>query len=347
MASEIKVLIAGPQSVHLSNFCRGMAEFIPGFDLIGEESFDLPGIRNMLICPFRSANPLQWILNFFRMRAFLSTHKPDVIHIHQANRLAFVLSLAAASCKTPIILTAWGSDVLVIPKKNWFYRRITRSILRRSNITTADSNEMIQAVQQLYPEGNYVRLQYGIDPIPATSKEKIIYSNRLHQKLYRIDLIIRLFADFVQKHPDWMLCVAGNGPETNYRKDLSDNLSISGKVQFMGWLDKISNEKMYARAMFYASIPDSDGTSVSLLEAMSAGCIPVVSDLAVSHEWIESGKNGIIMQADVNPFEQAIMLDAQQVIKYNNALIEQYALRKNTSKQFYQLYHEILGRTVK
>ena len=41
----------------------------------------------------------------------------------------------------------------------------------------------------------------------------------------------------------------------------------------------------------------SDGTSVSLLEAMGAGAFPVVTDITSNREWISDGDNGFLVPA--------------------------------------------------
>ncbi|HBE80849.1 MAG TPA: glycosyl transferase family 1, partial [Firmicutes bacterium] len=50
--------------------------------------------------------------------------------------------------------------------------------------------------------------------------------------------------------------------------------------------------KYLAASHLMVSIPKSDGTPVSLLEAMAAGCLPVLADLPVYHDWITDGVNG-------------------------------------------------------
>lgn len=45
-------------------------------------------------------------------------------------------------------------------------------ILKSSTIITADSQDMIEVMKALHPQGNYKLLQYGIDPIQALEKEK-------------------------------------------------------------------------------------------------------------------------------------------------------------------------------
>ncbi len=45
-------------------------------------------------------------------------------------------------------------------------------------------------------------------------------------------------------------------------------------------------------AEVFVSVPSSDGTSVALLQAMAAGCFPIVSDLPTQRELVEDGVNG-------------------------------------------------------
>jgi glycosyltransferase involved in cell wall biosynthesis len=45
----------------------------------------------------------------------------------------------------------------------------------------------------------------------------------------------------------------------------------------------------------YASLTASDGVSASLLEAMAAGCLPIVSDIPAARTWITPGENGLLV----------------------------------------------------
>jgi glycosyltransferase involved in cell wall biosynthesis len=190
----------------------------------------------------------------------------------------------------------------------------------------------------LHPLGNYKLLQYGIDPIQALEKEKIIYSNRLHEPLYRIEKVIDYFKQFSAQHPDWKLVIAGTGSQTEHLKSLVNESNLNSKTSFVGWQKKPENNAWYAKSSIYISIPTSDGTSVSVLEAMSAGCIPVVADLPVSHEWIVSEKNGIIEKSGENPLLKALEIDREICSKLNSDLIHQKATRAASIKEFVSFY---------
>ena len=48
----------------------------------------------------------------------------------------------------------------------------------------------------------------------------------------------------------------------------------------------------YARARWYVSLPESDSVSVSVLEALAHGCIPLLSDLPANRELVHPGDDG-------------------------------------------------------
>ena len=339
----MNVLIAGESNVHLQHYCRAIRPYVQRLAVLTETPLDVPEADERIVAGFRTVNPFRWLQSRRRIRKAIATLRPDIVHLHQVNRLAWVVSAMAAADGIPVLTTAWGSDVLLVPRRNRLYRRLVTDVLRRSGKVTADAWVMITAMQELVADANkYVHLQYGIDPVAPAPKEKIIFSNRLHRPLYNIDTILRDFAGFVPGHPGWQLVVGGSGPDTGALRELAVQLGIAERVKFTGWLSREENEKFYARAAVYVSIPSSDGTSVSLLEAMSAGCIPVVSDLPVTKEWIEDGVNGIVRRPGRNPFADALQLDPEACAARNRQRIDATVTRAHTTEQFYRLYQHLV-----
>ena len=114
--------------------------------------------------------------------------------------------------------------------------------------------------------------------------------------------------------------------------------------QLVGWLNEEENRLHYAESSIYVSIPASDGTSVSLLEAMSANCIPVVSDLPANKEWISDNTNGIIFQEEgENPFKRALFLNQEIAFSTNQQLINQKATRNASIAQFLSIYQTLVN----
>lgn len=334
----MKILQVGPNSVHVTSYLSALKTDGMNLYLLSEEPCPMKEIDQNFVVSFRSKNPLTIRSRFLKVRKIINALKPDVIHIHQINRLAFFVSRIASQMQIRLISTAWGSDVLLVPKKNALFHFLVKQTLKRSDVVTADSNDMIDAMNTIFPSEKYCLLQYGIDPIKSGIKEPIIYSNRLHEPLYRIDKVIDYFAAFSTSHPNWQLIIAGTGSQTELLKKKVQSLHLDSKITFVGWQKRDENRNWYARASIYISIPSSDGTSVSVLEAMSADCVPVVSDLPVSHEWIVSGKNGIIENQSFNPLYEAVQLNRELCAKKNQALIHEKATRAASIREFQKLY---------
>jgi glycosyltransferase involved in cell wall biosynthesis len=102
---------------------------------------------------------------------------------------------------------------------------------------------------------------------------------------------------------------------------------------------------MYAKSKIWVSIPESDATSISLLEAMSLGCIPVVVDLPANREWIEHQKNGIIVQnIDANFLEEALSLNMEAAAVINEQIIREKGTKEVNKALFVQIYNQLLMR---
>jgi glycosyltransferase involved in cell wall biosynthesis len=337
----MKVLHVGPNSVHVLNFIHALNKrsSVASFLITDAEISDSEIVA--VVENLHTLNPVKILNKVKRIKKTVDQIKPDVIHIHQVNRMGFWIARLAKRLGIPIIITAWGSDVLLMPKQNKLYKFLVQSTLSKAQIITADAQLMIDEMEKLVPNKKYVWLQYGIDPIEGKQKERIVYSNRLHKPLYRIDRIVDLFAEFHQSNPEWRMKIAASGTETAALKDKVNALKLSEVVSFVGWLSHEENRLNYESAAIYISIPESDGTSVSLLEAMSAGCIPVVSDLPSNREWIKDGENGIVWNGKENPLEQALTLNREKLMEANEQLIQQNATRVSSVKRFVELYSEI------
>jgi L-malate glycosyltransferase len=341
----MKILHVGPNSVHVSRFINAFdtTEIESNYLLTDSPNLEVK-VTEQFVVEAHIYNPIKLIGLLKILQSILHQVNPSVIHIHQVNRLAFFTTLVAKWRKIPVVTTAWGSDVLIMPSKNKLYHYLVKKTLLRSAVISADAQEMIRAMQLLVPTGQFVCIQYGIAPIEPTNKKEIIYSNRIHKPLYNIDKIISLFADFHTQHPSWNLVIGGSGSETEKLKNQTKLLGLTEYVKFVGWLNEEENRLHYAESSIYVSIPASDGTSVSLLEAMSANCIPVVSDLPANKEWISDNTNGIIFQEEgENPFKRALFLNQEIAFSTNQQLINQKATRNASIAQFLSIYQTLVN----
>lgn len=338
-----KLVVIGPASVHVVNFIDLVKDqwdeiiFISSEEAIVHESI----VRQYQV-NFKSLNPITLQRSKASLRSILEKENPSVVHFQQVTRHSFFGVPVVKKMGFPCVVTAWGSDVLLIPKKNKLFKYLVQSALHKADYVTADSNELIDEIKKLGRVKHNEMIVFAIDEIEPGIKQKVIYSNRLHRPLYRIDLIINLFAEFSKKHEDWTLKIGAIGEETEALKQQVEKLGLQEKVKFVGWLERDDNTKNYQEASIYISLPISDGTAVSVLEAMSAGCVPVVPDLMVSKEWIEDGVNGVIYNGE-NPLEKALELKQEVVASKNQEIIRSKATKAVAAKQYLEIYKKLLS----
>lgn len=338
-----KLLLVGPgkTSVHLKNYFHLVETYFDEVLIVSNDPIDWAPCK---VIDFSIKNLLKFYKNIKRMRDIIETFKPSYIHIHQANSAAY-LALKANKRRCPTVLTTWGTDVLVLPEKNVVMKKMVQYCLQKADVVTADARFMIEKIEKLGRAKANVLVNFGIDyeEVKIPNKEKILYSNRLHADLYNISEIIKGCKPFLDKHQDWRLVIGAHGVNTDaLKKQASETLS-SDQYEFIGFVEKNVNRDYYLRSKIWISIPSSDGTAISLLEAMGYGCLPIVSDLPANREWIQDGVNGIIMTNEglENALQRALDLKASVVIEKNKSIIESKATKKVNRAIFIAIYESL------
>jgi glycosyltransferase involved in cell wall biosynthesis len=148
-----------------------------------------------------------------------------------------------------------------------------------------------------------------------------VVSSRSHLPFYRLADLIKASAGVAEKIPGFQLVLAGEGSESQNLKNLASELKLGDKVNFTGRLEPEKLARILAASRVYISTSPQEGSSVSLLEAMNCGCLPVVTDIPANKEWIEHGENGLLFPTgNIDALAQALLEAAK-----NSTLREQAA----------------------
>jgi len=341
-----KLLIIGSNSIHVYNYINLVKDYFDEIILITNKKREGTDVKTIeLDFHLKLSSRLKTVA---KIKKLIQEYAPSIIHIHQVNSYAYYSLVAARKSSVPKILTAWGSDILLSPKNSFLLKKMVQFNLRHADFFTSDSEFMAEEMRSLLPRRKLDILiaNFGIEIIEKDFlKENIIYSNRLHKKLYQIESVINAFKLFLENSIDksWKLVIAATGEETDNLKSMVEHLNLKGNVEFVGWVDQEKNVEYYSKARLFVSIPESDATSISLLEAMAYGCIPVLSDLPANREWIDDGKNGIIVNSlSENIFERALKLNISEVASINKRIIIEKGTKVANKKKFIQLYDHFL-----
>ena len=345
-----KLLIIGSNTVHLHNYISLVRERFEEIVFITDQpnaQYTYEGIR-VLFTNFSVRRPLAFIRSIGYIRKVICSFSPSIIHSHQLTTNSLLVLLANKKTGKPCLFTAWGSDVLYNPMQGRIYRIMLKYILRHGKHFTSDSKYMGEVMQKTAQKPLDILIaNFGIDTneIKETKKQNILYSNRQFKKLYRIDKIIEAFSRFKvsHSHEKWKLIVASDGEERAYLKELSMRLGLAADVEFTGWLSKESNLHNYSVSKYYISIPESDATSISLLEAMASGCIPILSDLPANREWVDDGINGyIVKDLESNYISEALGINDENARVINRQIISERGTKEANKEKFLSFYKRII-----
>jgi len=178
---------------------------------------------------------------------------------------------------------------------------------------------------------------FGIENLPdvdASSKNVNLYfSNRGLSQTYRIDKIIDFFAKIKAKNNKAKLIISNDGNMRGMLEKQVVKLDLQDDVSFLGFINQNSQNEIYEKSQFFLSLPDSDSTSVSLIEAMSYGCIPLLSDLPANKEWIQNWQNGLIEPFEPKDLEQ-MLIHRKEIFDFNRNLINEKGIFSNSIYKF-------------
>ncbi len=237
-----------------------------------------------------------------RVAAWLRAQQAQVLHAHYLTSHGTLAWLAQRLWRVPglLVSSAWGSDVLLTPQRSLMAAWLTGAVLKGSAACTADSRHMAREMLRLGAREVSV-FPFGLDELPPSSPggkdPHLFFSNRALEPLYRIDRVIDLFATVAESDPQARLIVAHDGSQRAMLQAQVEALGLASRVTLTGLLSAQEQAHWYDRAQWHLSLPESDSVSVSVLEAMAHGCIPVLSDLPANRELVTHTLSGWVMLA--------------------------------------------------
>ena len=233
----------------------------------------------------------------------LASFGPDIVNAIYVGGYGFI---GAQSGYRPLVVSAIGSDMLVDYPSSFVHRLQIEYALKRAALVTTDAESLSDAVVHAGVEpSRIVEIYFGIDP-SVFNREKLtgrgdgplrIVSTRNLYPVYRIDTLLAAYAGLSGK-VDARLIICGDGPERAALEKRAKELGIGDSVTFAGRIDPAGIAAELKQADIYISTSRSDSTSVSLLEAMACGAVPIVTDLAANREWLRDGVSGLLFRTD-------------------------------------------------
>jgi glycosyltransferase involved in cell wall biosynthesis len=294
--ADTLLLFADASSVHTRRWVTEMAA--RGFDCVvaTRRPAELPAAREVIALQ-PGSDAAGWFRALGAVRTLATRLRPRWLHGHYVTSYGLWAAEAAKASSAPLVLTAWGSDILVTPRapgpRGWAMRAVVGRTLKRAALVTADARDVLTAIHGYGTPAALELVLWGADTqhfcpgTPAPGFE--IVSLRAWEPNYRIDVLLQALALLRTARPDAgaRLHLLGGGPDEAALRALASRLQLDDCVAFTGRVDDAAMRATLQRSRVSVSVPASDATSVSLLESMACGLPVVATDLPANRPWID------------------------------------------------------------
>jgi L-malate glycosyltransferase len=248
------------------------------------------------------------------LRRVIQTVQPELIQAGPIQRSAFLTALVGFK---PLVSMSWGYDLLHDVKRSPFWRWATTYTLKHSAAMVGDCQTIhAAAVSYGMAADRIVTFPWGLDIehfIPGEKKPGVentftLISTRGWEPIYGSHIIAQAFAGAARKRPELRLIMLGYGSQAADINKIFASAGVMDRVNFPGQVKQDDLPRYYHKADIYISASYSDGTSISLLEAMASGRPALVSDIPGNREWITHGVNGwLFPTGEAASLEEAIL----------------------------------------
>ena len=237
----------------------------------------------------------------FRMHLLIKKLKPDVVLVHGLIFPIQVIQLRILLGRRVKILVLHRSEKPFIGIKKWLQRLADRFIngylfasadfisTWKSNINPGKIFETLQVSSSFLPENRQLAVKF----LKITGNPIFLWVGSLIPRKDPLT-VIRGFAQFVNHHSSAKLYMIYQSDNLlpKIEEFILANNHLKESIVLVGKVDHESLEPWYNGADFFISGSHHEGSGIAVCEAMSCGCIPIVTDI-ISFRGMLSDKCGL------------------------------------------------------
>jgi glycosyltransferase involved in cell wall biosynthesis len=268
--------------------------------------------------------PAYLFFGYFKCKELMKKNKYEICHCHFIIPTGVLAYCLKKRFGLNYVITSHGSDVPGYNTDRFkFLHKFTKPFLKiiidgsKKVISPSEylKKTILENIDKKY-EDKIIVIPNGIDInkfIPQEKKKWIFSSGRLLSRK-GFQYLIQSVSD---EDAGYEVHIAGDGPMMEELKRLADNSKT--KVVLHGWLD--SNGKEYKdlleQSAIYVLASEKENASIALLEAMSAGCAVITTNVSGCPETV--GDAGLL----VNPRDAAdLKFRLNGIINNQDKLVE-------------------------
>jgi glycosyltransferase involved in cell wall biosynthesis len=334
---------------------------------VDEALLALPNV-SITFVPLRTAGRVQRFMPLHllpKLKRAIKEFQPDVIHGGNTWNESF---LAALSGFHPLIVVPYGSDVLIDTQRLFWFRYANTKVFREADWVSCDAEHVKRKIIKdfAYPAEKITVIPWGIEVDEIARKRDanrdamrkalrwednfILIMTRNHEPVYGIDVFLRALQVVAKSNSSIRVIMIGGGPLTGAMQQMAKEFDVDRHILWTGKIPRPELLRHLYAADLYVSSSHSDGTSVSLLEAMAARLSVVLTYVPSNLEWITSGVNGeIVPRGDHQALARAILglaADPERNARYAKTNLEKARARADWDGnylEFEKLYRHLAG----
>lgn len=281
----------------------------------------------------------------YKIWQFCNKFKPDVVHCHgaEANFHGLIGSYLA---RIPIRI----GEEIGMPNHHSYWKFIFKVVYSFSTQIIAVAEKVKNRITE-FSEANAEKISILYNPVELSVNSEVKRSGsefilitvcRL-VKIKNLYALIDSVGKIVPKHPFIRLWIVGDGPERLSLENYTEQKGLCEMVCFWGFREDVNS--FLSRADIFVLPSFSEGSPVSLAEAMAVGLPSIVTQIGGASEILGSLENGVL----IDPFkpnsltsaiENIITMDDSKRRKMgNNAKIESLKFSiENYLKGLFSIY---------
>lgn len=314
---------------------------------------------------------------YMEVKRALSKFHPEVIHNQTAEMVAFAVRRYAKRYNVPMVSTGHAypdnitSQVKILKpiKKplDAILGAYMASFLKHSEYATMPTE---MAIDDLVPK-NRKRFKVTVEPVSNGVDLSQFGPGKVPERIYRkfklpkdqpialyvgrvdpeksISKVVEAFAGVLEKIPNAVLVIVGDGTDRQHLVDLAKALGIEKSLRFPGRIYPPDVMDIYRAAQVFVTASETETQGIVLIEAAATGLPLVAVDAGAVREICQDKKNGILCQpGNVEELTDAvvkILRDKKLRKKYGEAsqeIAKKHDLSQ-TLKRFVEIYEEAIA----
>ncbi|MGV8026259.1 MAG: glycosyltransferase family 4 protein [Anaerolineaceae bacterium] len=252
-------------------------------------------------------------LPFYKKRYldFLEAEQPDIVH---ALRIPFEGMLSSYTPKKyPLVISTWGNDLTLHAHGSKRMAKWTRKTLQRADGLMADATRDLELAVEwgfkrhlstmMVPGNGGLPLEYFKKMNASVNCEELCFNPQKFQIInprgfrpgsVHQDVFFSAIPGILKEIPEIQFLCPAMGGQTKAERWVHE-LGIEKHVLLLPYLPQPELWYLYQNSDIYLSLSSHDGTPNTFLEAIACGCFPIVGDILSLREWVEDGKNGMLV----------------------------------------------------